>query len=214
MIQGVVFDLFNTLIYEKREQIRWWEASKLLGLNLDKYDTLKVWEQIFCTHLYSDFREPLTTLRKKLANPVSDEAFEKSLQVMNNFDEKTFQMFDDVRPVLRALKGKYKLGLLTNVTAPDYAVARKKFKLNDIFDAIGASCQIEVIKPDKRAFVAILHALNLNRDQIIFVGDSFRDDCRGAENAGLNAVMIDRFSKHTEFEKRIEKLQELSRFLK
>ena len=123
-------------------------------------------------------------------------------------------MFDDVRPALAALKGKYRLGILSNCTALVYSAVRQRFKLEDTFDSVITSFQIGRLKPDKAAFVAAMNSLGLNRDQVIFVGNSFRDDIRAAENMGLNSVMIDRKNANPQYTNRIETLQGLSRFLR
>ena len=70
------------------------------------------------------------------------------------------------------------------------------------------------MKPEKAAFTAVLNAIGLNRDQVIFVGDSFKDDVRAAENFGMAAVLIDRNSRHPQYTNRIEHMGELARFLK
>jgi hypothetical protein len=56
MIKGIIFDLFNTLIYEERSKPRSVEFAQIIGKSMDDYDFMKGFEKCFMTSLYSDFK--------------------------------------------------------------------------------------------------------------------------------------------------------------
>ncbi len=213
MIKGIIFDLFGTIIYEMREKQRFVEFAELIGKDWNDYNYRKLYEVYFASRKIPNFREPTIALLKTLNIPYNEELINKLVSVLNDFTPQSFRMYDDAKSVLYVLKNKYKLALLTNVTSPVFDAVWQRFKLENIFDGIVCSFQINTVKPDKRAFTAALNAINLTRDNVIYVGDSFKEDIRGAENFGMIAVLIDREGKHPQYENRIERLHELRRFL-
>lgn len=52
-------------------------------------------------------------------------------------------------------------------------------------------------KPDRRAFVRALELLGVTGAEALMVGDSIENGVRGALNAGLDAVLLDRHAAHT-----------------
>ena len=214
MIQGIIFDLFGTIIYENREPPRLQEFAKLIGRNLDDHEFLKLIETHFMTSLYGDYREPVAGFLQKLGIPADEQKLNTLLSVLKDFAQDSFVMYEDAKAALRTLKGKYKLGLFTNTTAPVFQTVRERFRLYDIFEGITTSFEQGHIKPEKAMFLAALHSLGLNRDQVLFVGSSFKEDLRAAENIGLNALLIDRMNKHMQCDRRIERMQEIVKFLK
>jgi len=214
MIQGVIFDLFNTLVYETGEKTRFVQFSEQIGMNWRDYSYAKLFEKHFMTSIHPDFRTPIAGLLSELGIKASSELIEKLDSILNNFTPDSFRMFDDARSVLAALRGKLKLGMLTNCTAQVYSAIRKRFKFEDYFEGIVTSFQLGALKPERVAFQAALRSIGLNRDTALFVGDSFKDDVRAAENFGMIAVLVDRNLNHIQYENRVEQLQDIKRFLK
>ncbi len=214
MIEGVIFDLFNTLVFETREKPRFVEFSQMINKNSQDYNYMKVFEKHFMTSVVPDFKIPIPEMLTELRIPFDEALVDRLAAVLMDFTPESFKFFEDVRPALATLKGKFRLGILSNCTALVYSVVRQRFKLEDNFDAVVTSFQLGRLKPDKAAFLAAMNSLGLNRDQVIFVGDSFKDDVRAAENLGLNSVMIDRQKKNPAYTNRIEALTELGRFLR
>ncbi|HLV43976.1 MAG TPA: HAD family phosphatase, partial [Aggregatilineales bacterium] len=78
------------------------------------------------------------------------------------------------------------VGLLSNNT-PELLPVLRQAGLDTLFDAIVVSCDIGVMKPDPRAYRAILDALGVEAEAALFV-DDFAENVRGAEAAGMGAV--------------------------
>ena len=56
--------------------------------------------------------------------------------------------------------------------------------------------------------------MNVPRDRIAYIGDSFVNDVGGAQNAGLNPLLLDPFGFHLDKDcERIESLHELVHFV-
>lgn len=78
------------------------------------------------------------------------------------------------------------VGLLSNNT-PELLPVLRQAGLDTLFDAIVVSCDIGVMKPDPRAYRAILDALGVEAKAALFV-DDFAENVRGAEAVGMGAV--------------------------
>ena len=95
-------------------------------------------------------------------------------------------------PVLDDLSRDHRLALVTN-GAPD--VQREKLAratLTHYFATIVISAEIDVGKPDPRIFTHALDAIGATADAAVMIGDSLPRDIRGAHNAGLRSIWIDR----------------------
>jgi putative hydrolase of the HAD superfamily len=98
----------------------------------------------------------------------------------------------DAGAVLDDLSRDHRLALVTN-GAPD--VQREKLDraaLMHYFAAIVISAEIDVGKPDRRIFTAALDAIGATADATVMIGDSLPRDIRGAHNAGLRSIWVDR----------------------
>ncbi len=78
------------------------------------------------------------------------------------------------------------VGLMSNNT-PELLPILRQAGLDTLFDAIVVSCDIGVMKPDPRAYRAILDALGVEAKAALFV-DDFAENVRGAEAVGMGAV--------------------------
>ncbi|MCF7876186.1 HAD family hydrolase [Candidatus Bipolaricaulota bacterium] len=122
-----------------------------------------------------------------------DDNYEESkiLQLGNKFTrirEDSLSLFDDVAPVFKKIRGKFKLGLLTN--GPTSLQGRKidKLGIESWFNSIIISGEHSMAKPDPRIFEVALEQLNSNRDETIYVGNSLEYDVLGANKAQLPVI--------------------------
>jgi putative hydrolase of the HAD superfamily len=102
------------------------------------------------------------------------------------------RLFPDAVPALEALRSTYRLALLTN-GAP--GIQRAKIagaRLATYFAASVVSGEVGVGKPDPRVYAHTLGLLGMPADRAIMVGDNLDNDVRGAQEAGLHAVWLNR----------------------
>lgn len=97
---------------------------------------------------------------------------------------------DDAEALLAALRGRFRLGLLTN--GPLVAQGSKLDELGwrEFFDAVVITGDLDAGKPDERAFRAVLDELGVGPDEAVYVGDDVEKDIQGAKQAGLYAVQV------------------------
>jgi putative hydrolase of the HAD superfamily len=102
------------------------------------------------------------------------------------------ETFEDAAPVLDALRGDYRLALVTNGAS---CLQREKFEasgLVDRFDAVVVSGDLRSAKPDPAVYAHALDALGAAPGDAVMVGDSLANDVDGALAAGLGAVWVNR----------------------
>ena len=100
-------------------------------------------------------------------------------------------IYDDVVPTLKELKKTYKLGLVSNNTEFAKLILRF-FGLEKYFDVVVISYEVGVEKPDARIFKIALKRLGSRPEEAVHVGDDPLMDVKGAKNAGILPILIDR----------------------
>jgi putative hydrolase of the HAD superfamily len=100
-----------------------------------------------------------------------------------------WELFPDAIPVLDALKGHYRLGIVSNFDRRLYPVL-DHLGIRHYFDTIVLSSEAGIDKPDPRIFIAALSALGATPAETIHVGDDPRQDWQGAEAAGLHVFRV------------------------
>lgn len=100
-------------------------------------------------------------------------------------------LFDDVIDSLS------RLDFVTKVVATNgcHSIRYNKFinsKIKDYFVGFFSSEQLGVEKPDKNFFEKILSFYNINRKEVLVIGDNVKTDIYGALNANLDCCLINR----------------------
>jgi putative hydrolase of the HAD superfamily len=100
--------------------------------------------------------------------------------------------FPEVRQVLKALGGRYKLGLLSDGYLETQRLKLDALDLARCFDAIVFSDQWgrEAWKPSVRPFLAILKELNLAPNRVVYVADNPRKDFVGPKRLGMPSMWL------------------------
>ncbi len=96
-------------------------------------------------------------------------------------------LYDDVLPTLMRLQGQVRLGTISNGVADLETIG-----LAGYFQVTLAAHRFGVCKPDPRIFLAACAGLGIAPEQAVYVGDDPEIDIAGAQNAGLQAIWINR----------------------
>lgn len=100
--------------------------------------------------------------------------------------------YDETPALLSSIKGRYRLGLVTNF--PDGSTARKAFEklgFDTIFYSMVVSDEVGYRKPSRIIFERALMELDSAPDSTVMVGDTYEADILGAKNMGMKAIFID-----------------------
>ncbi|WXG43704.1 MAG: HAD family hydrolase [Promethearchaeati archaeon SRVP18_Atabeyarchaeia-1] len=101
------------------------------------------------------------------------------------------QKVSHVEEVLRQLRGKYKLGVVTNTTTSkeaDIRLALRKIGLEEYFDTVVTSVDVGRDKPDQKIFTVALKRLHVRPSEAVMVGNRIKTDVLGANKLGVISV--------------------------
>ena len=102
------------------------------------------------------------------------------------------KLYKETMPLLNNLKGRYKLGLVTNFV--DGPTARKVFdnlQFEKLFDVIIISGEVGYRKPKRLLFDLALTELKSTPEKSVMVGDTVEADVIGPKEIGMKAILID-----------------------
>lgn len=234
-IRGVLFDFGGTLLDYRKEEV--------LGALLEEqgihasheriiraYDNVEQeWKKNFSGNQYSPPLDEgaFTRWDKMLLEHlnVPDDLDRLALFVSGNWDRMDKQLpwnlvrrrYSDVLPCLERVRD---LGLRTGIVSNIWSEAHLRsevegLELAEYFPVLVASGSVGFAKPSREIFDIALKLSRLDPSETVFVGDDLEADYRGALNAGMNPVLIDRLGKHREVANviRISSLEGLHRLL-
>jgi len=100
------------------------------------------------------------------------------------------------------LKATYKIGLLTNMGGGSLAKRFSPDEQTEYFDAVAASGDIGVAKPERAAYEYIANKLGVTPEECVFVDDR-EEFCHAAVTANMQAILYHNFA---EFRRDLESL--------
>ncbi len=106
---------------------------------------------------------------------------------MERLYEKT-DTFDGVRETFQRIKANgLKIGVFT-----DFPLFEKLegMGLADLVDFAASSDDVGYLKPDAHCFEYLLYNLKMGPQDVLYVGDSYSKDIKGAKEAGIDAVLV------------------------
>jgi putative hydrolase of the HAD superfamily len=103
----------------------------------------------------------------------------------------SFELRPCVKPMLKHLSTRYKLGLVSNFTyTPVIYAALRKLDINCFFNIILVSEAVGWRKPHKKIFEEALRRLGTSVEETVYVGDSPQEDIQGAKAMGMKTVFV------------------------
>lgn len=176
MISTIIFDAFGTLVRRVGANGPFWKLAALMpGHNY----LLRRRELMTTSRSFADFAAE-HGLTDQLTS--SAEELEKELSAL--------ALYEDSADFIDALRFKgYKVAVCSNL-AYDYGVRLKE--VLPAVDGVFLSCEVGAIKPEKAMFQAVVDGLCVQPKECLFVGDTPRQDVRGPEEFGMNAVLVER----------------------
>ena len=218
MIKGIIFDLYGTLINANHLFLPIAEIiSEEISITADKLevkirDTYNKYFKDYHMKPFKPEREYYKLLFKELKTTLNLKYSE------DWYIEKMFNTFIDLKPYddvdyLYSLKDNGLLiGILSNADN-DFvipALNKKPFP----YDYLFTSYSLHLYKPDPKIFEYALNEMNLNKEDVIFVGDNYNVDILGGNNFGIKSILIKRWNQNIEYPDSIYSLRELERYLK
>ncbi|MBI5412964.1 HAD-IA family hydrolase [Candidatus Peregrinibacteria bacterium] len=103
----------------------------------------------------------------------------------------SYEIYPEVFEVIKKLKLKYKIGLLSNLTPEMREHIRFKYNLKDYFESEVYSCDsdLESMKPNFKPYQLILKKLDVLPEATLFIDNSSKN-IKAAETLGFNVILF------------------------
>ena len=122
--------------------------------------------------------------------PRFDEFFEELYELFAR--PEVWRLYPEVKGMLGRLKGEgFVLGIVSNWDSR-LLILTKRLGVEPYFDFVLASALVGSAKPNPGIFQEALKRACVSAEQAIHVGDSFKDDYRGASAAGIRSILLNR----------------------
>lgn len=189
MIKVLVFDLDDTLYYEKEYVLgAFKEVAYYLG---NKYGINE-------ENLYNRMKEILEELgRGKIFNIICEENninedIKNLINIYRNSKPKLKFYDDSIEFLDWAREQKYKIGIITDGCSLVQWNKIKSLKLEEIVDKIVVTDDLgkEFWKPHEKPYLDMMEYFNVNKYECIYIGDNPNKDFIGAKKLGMKTARI------------------------
>ena len=183
--QAIIFDLYGTLIEQKR---RFHPYERCISLLNDKNvlrKDIKPREVALTEDLpsISSFVQRVTWEFKG----TSDE-WERDLEK----EVRSVRLFEETERVLRTLKGKgFLLGMISNLASP-YKWFPDRQLISSLMDGEVFSCEVGWYKPQPEIYWLLVDQLAVDPSHMLMVGDYWKEDVIGPRSIGADSLYLDR----------------------
>lgn len=92
-------------------------------------------------------------------------------------------------------KNDIKIAISSNLTTLIQIRKIRKLKINKYINYLLTSEELGVEKPNKNMFINILNYFNVANNEVIFVGNDYKNDIIGANNIGIKSILINENAK-------------------
>ena len=189
MIKALIFDLDDTLYYEKEYVLgAFKEVAYYLGNKYEKNEEV----------LYIRMKEILEELgRGQIFDVICEE---------NNFDEDIkclvqiyrdsmikLTLYDDSKEfLLWARREGYKLGIITDGCSKVQWNKIKSLGIEELVDKIIVTDDLgrQYWKPHEKSYLNMMEYFNINQNECIYIGDNPNKDFAGARKLGIKTARI------------------------
>lgn len=198
-IEAITFDCFGTLID--------WETGilRVLRLLCERYgvrpmpedaDLLAVYARLegAVEHgAYRPYRAVLGEVTQKLASELGFQLAAADRTLLADSIE-DWPAFRDTAPALRALKSRFKVGVLSNIDDDLFAGVEAMLGLGAVggLDLLVTAQQVKSYKPGHAHFEEALARLGIEKSNLLHVAQSQRHDVLPCNELGIRCVWVDR----------------------
>jgi putative hydrolase of the HAD superfamily len=119
--------------------------------------------------------------------------YEEAGKVYMNYYRNHWEWVDGAKEAYEAIAETYPVGIITNGFAETQWLKIDQFGFKETARQIVISEEVGVMKPHPKIFDHSTELIGIERDQILYVGDSLTSDVKGGKAAGWQVAW---FSKH------------------
>ena len=204
MIKAIGFDLWETLITNPLDVTHAHKSLRLERLSRILSTTPDALESAYA-HVWTRCQELYWSADKDIPCRTQIEHFIEALEI--DVDEPTMQELEQAyatvaidalpvlvpgaREVLRDLSSRFRLGLISNTGRTPGSALRvilDRLDLSQYFSAMVFSNEHGELKPRRSIFERLRSALDVEFNEMIFIGDNLYVDVYGAQGCGMKGI--------------------------
>ena len=121
---------------------------------------------------------------------VSREKIIAAAMLFRSLSRRQFGLFPDAAAVLRRLRERYAVGLVSDAQWVFTEAELTITGLRDLFEVRVLSSRLGYKKPDPRLFARALAAMHVAPEHAVYVGDNPSRDLVGAKRAGMRCILF------------------------
>ncbi len=212
MKKVLIFDFWGTLIENGVRPSPSKQVRYFLRLRIPFSEFIVTFENAFMTRKFDNLRQGFEAVTEAFNKRVPDFVYDKLVGMWNKFSILS-KPFDDAIPALDDLKKDYKLVLLSNSDSFSLRQVMDKFDLEKYFDKIYVSCETGLLKSNPESFKKVLEAFSIAPEEALMIGDSPESDVKGAQAAGIPALLVDRRGWYEGPAPKVSSLLDVRKFL-
>jgi len=208
MVKAIVFDFWGTLMENGIFPSPTRQAKYFLRIdNLTFQEYVITFEEALMLKKFDNLADAFMNVCKAFDIKPPHYIIEKLVGVWNK-NRLLAKPFPEVIEVLNELKKKYKLVLLSNSDCFSVEPLIEKYEMKKLFEGLFFSYETGMLKTNPAVFDKITEKLGIGKEELVVVGDSIDSDIKGAEQAGVRAILIDRKGRR-DYKEKISNLEEL-----
>ncbi len=209
-VKAVLFDMFDTLMLIEKDHAFYgpslhgayeFLAANGVSVGFEEFERayVSVRDAIFAEAdpelLEPHFNQRIVGALKRLGYDC-DVSSSLVVGAMDAYCERfmAFVRLDEhVAGVLRKLRCKYRLGIVSNYAIPECVerlLAREG--LTEFFDVVVVSGAVNRRKPHPEIYLKALQKLGVRAEETVFVGDTVDADVQGAKAVGMRTIYLER----------------------
>lgn len=187
MIKLIIFDLWKTLAHSTEENPVKWVARKV-----DSFATKDTYEQV-SNILFLQEYESTEELAKTITKQTNHGIDTRLINQLKKFIEAELmspELYPETEKILKQLKKKYKIALLSNTE--NFSISKMPPKFLELFDRVYFSYETGVTKPNPQAYEKVLEDFDVMPEETAMVGDNIINDVKTPISIGMKGIHIKR----------------------
>lgn len=183
MIKNIIFDLGNVLIRFKPEEF--------INKNIKKEYREKFFNAVFKGQEWADLDRGVLEYSDAV-KIFSEKIPECSSEIKKLFDNYILDVLEPIEKnieIMKSLKGKYKLFVLSNFHYPAFDYIFKNWEFFKYFDGKVVSGHCKLLKPEKKIYELLCLTYSLKPNECVFIDDT-KVNIKAAEEFGINGIHL------------------------
>jgi len=200
VIRGVIFD-FGNVICSFDVEIFLAKLHEWSGLGVE---TLR--DRVYGSRLHSRYERGEISSKEFHGEVVRRIGTDVPVDAFADRFSDIFTPLESTHGLIRALKGKYRLGLLSNTNEWHFLRHIRTVPVFPLFDAVTLSFEVGALKPEPEIYLDALRKLSLPPEECVFI-DDIANYAEGAAVVGIRGIQ---YTGHAELVRELSSLGVIS----